>query len=288
MATGNYGTVRPAKVRPQDVQIFYNYTPNRETLPTDLIELTATSILTPTIDPDTNDIFGGLYNLTLTSDIFSEKGYYNVIIKPREYIINIEDCGTLVSFPDVKGIVLNLNDIPSNLGVPNELIGYRVEYPGTFNNVFRIITSSDTVEPVNQNLQNSTQKSIRYRYREGTDLVFCTLTPTSAPTTQPNKIPFIGEAGTQIILSNTYFNPVMLEIEMVNYDVETLAVGLYGNQSKSIVDGKYTIYNFNNEIYKQYDLFEIQDDFTNEPLYEIRRESLNIDTTKDFDIITNI
>ncbi len=74
---------------------------------------------------------------------------------------------------------------------------------------------------------------------------------------------------------------------MVEHDIETLAYGLFGNQSKSITDGKYTIYDFDNNIYKQYNLYEIQDEFTNEPLFEIREEVDEIDDSKDFDDITN-
>ena len=32
MATGNYGTIRPADVSVDDVEIYYSYTPNRESL----------------------------------------------------------------------------------------------------------------------------------------------------------------------------------------------------------------------------------------------------------------
>ena len=32
MATGNYGTIRPADVAVEDVEIFYSYTPTRESL----------------------------------------------------------------------------------------------------------------------------------------------------------------------------------------------------------------------------------------------------------------
>ena len=104
----------------------------------------------------------------------------------------------------------------------------------------------------------------------------------------PNKIPFIGSPGQAVVITNTFFNPVTIELEMVEYDVETLAYGLFGNQSKSIVDGKYTIYDFENRIYKQYNLYEVQDTFNSEPLYEIREEVNEIDDTKDFDTITNI
>ena len=39
----------------------------------------------------------------------------------------------------------------------------------------------------------------------------------------------------------------MLEVEMVEYDDEVLAYALYGNQSKSLEDGIYTQYNFQND-----------------------------------------
>jgi len=72
---------------------------------------------------------------------------------------------------------------------------------------------------------------------------------------------------------------------MTEYDLETLSYGIYGNQTKSIQDGKYTIYDANNEIYKQYNLYEIQDD-TGNPLFEVKEEVSVIDTTKDFSNIT--
>jgi hypothetical protein len=78
-----------------------------------------------------------------------------------------------------------------------------------------------------------------------------------------------------------------MEVELTEYDIESLAISLYGNQSKSIQDGVYTLYNFNNEIYKQYNLYEIQDQFTGEPLYEIREQKFNIDVNKNFTTITN-
>jgi hypothetical protein len=79
----------------------------------------------------------------------------------------------------------------------------------------------------------------------------------------------------------------MLEVEIVDHDIETLAIGLFGNQSKSIEDGIYTIYNFNNDIYKQFNLYEIKDRFTGQPLYEIKEERENVDFTKTFNNISN-
>ena len=75
---------------------------------------------------------------------------------------------------------------------------------------------------------------------------------------------------------------------MVDHDIETLAYGIFGNQTKSLEDGIYTIYNFNDEIYKQYNLYEIKDKFNGKPLFEVREEKDNIDFDKDFTSITNV
>ena len=75
---------------------------------------------------------------------------------------------------------------------------------------------------------------------------------------------------------------------MVEHDVETLAYGLFGNQTKGLEDGIYTLYNFDNNIYKQYNLFEIKDRFSGKPLYEVKEERSNIDFTKDFNDIANV
>jgi hypothetical protein len=118
--------------------------------------------------------------------------------------------------------------------------------------------------------------------------MYCTLTPSSASNVTPNKIPFIGEPGQTVVLTNTFFNPITIEVEMVEHDFDTLAYGLFGNQIKSIADGKYTIYDSTNNIYKQYNLYEVQDEFTGEPLHEIREETNEIDFSKNFNDITNV
>jgi hypothetical protein len=74
---------------------------------------------------------------------------------------------------------------------------------------------------------------------------------------------------------------------MVEYDVSSLAIALYGNQTKSIDDGIYTIYDSDNNIYRQYNLFEIRDQF-NDLLYEVRQNrGDNIDFSKNFTSITS-
>ena len=77
-----------------------------------------------------------------------------------------------------------------------------------------------------------------------------------------------------------------MDIEIVEHDISTLAIALYGNQTKSIDDGIYTIYDSDNNIYKQYNLFEIRDDF-NKLLFEVREDRVdNIDFSKNFTNIT--
>jgi hypothetical protein len=170
-------------------------------------------------------------------------------------------------------------------------VGFRVEYlnqDGTkIPNFYRIVTSSFFCEPVVTEQVNSSQKNIRYRYVEGgSDLIFCTLSPSSSPTNKPNATPFIGQPNQDIIITNTFFNPITLEVEMVEYDISSLAIALYGNQTKSIDDGIYTIYDSQNNIYRQYNLYEIRDQF-NALLYEVRQNrNDNIDFSKNFTNIT--
>ena len=301
MATGTYGTIRSADVSPDDVEIILNYTPSRDV--TDnfvLTKLDAKSILRPYFHNSQTggnaniEILGGLYNLKLPADQFNRLGIYTLYIRPAEIRTKITDCGILSALPNVKGIVVDLNNVPSdfrNKFVNQGLVGFRVEYLNSdgskIPNFFRVITSSFYCEPVFQNLTNTSQKSIRYIYVEGTsNLLFCTLSPSSSPTNKPNATPFIGQPDQNIIISNTFFNPITTEIEIVDQDISTLAIALYGNQTKSLDDGVYTIYDSNNNIYKQYNLYEVRDQF-NDLLYEVRQDrGNNIDFSKAFNNIT--
>lgn len=295
MATGNYGIVRPATVTANDMEIYYTYAPSRDVKPTiPLQSLNPNQVISrfnhPTPVTTGVPLFDGLYNLQLPVTNFSAKGIYSVIIKPKEIRTKITDCGVLAAFPDIKGIVLDINTL--GLQDASALIGYRVEYYNEVGqkipNFYRVITSANRTEVVNANISNTTQKAVRYRFNDTSNLIFCTLTPSSAPNVRPNQFPAIGTPGQEISVTNTFFNPILLEIDMVEYDIETLAYGIFGNQIKSIVDGKYTIYDFQNNIYKQYNLYEIQDQFTGEPLHEVRQLVNNIDFTKDFNTITNV
>jgi len=236
---------------------------------------------------------GGLYNLTLPADTFNAVGIYTLYIRPAQIRTIITDCGVLSALPNVKGIIIDISNVPAqyqNKFVAQGLTGFRVEYlnpdGSKIPNFFRIVTSSFFCEPVTTNLVNTQQKQIRYRYVEaGSDLLFCTLSPSSAPSNKPSATPYIGQPNQNIIFTNTYFNPVTVEIEMAQYDIDTLAIALYGNQTKSIEDGIYTLYDTSNNIYQQYNLFEVRDEFNN-LLYEVRQNrGDNIDFSKNFNSI---
>jgi hypothetical protein len=300
MALGSYGTIRPADVSPEDVEIILHYTASRDvTTEFTLKKLNSTQILTPyfhngnTGGNNNIEVLGGLYNLKLPAEEFNSIGVYTVYLRPAEIRTTISDCGTLSALPNVKGIIIDLNSVPQNFRnrfVNQGLVGYRIEYlnnDGTkIPNFFRVITSSFFCEPTLTEQVNSSQKTLRYRYVEtGSDLLFCTLSPSSSPTNKPNATPFIGQPNQNIIITNTFFNPISVDIEIGEYDLDTLGIALYGNQTKSIDDGIYTLYDRAGNIYKQYNLFEVRDNF-NELLYEVRQDrGNNIDFTKNF---TNI
>ena len=304
MAQGSYGIIRPSDVSPEDVEIFYHYVSGRTSdVTAELRTLNSSDVLTPVFHNvnTTSDasapnveILGGLYNLKLSSVDFSELGVYTLHIRPKQIRTTITDCGILASLPSVRGLVIDLSNVPTidkNKFTPQGLVGYRIEYINSsdnkkISNFYRIVTSSFYCTPVVSNLTSTSDKSIRYQYSEQvTTFLFLTVTPSSAPSNKPNTTPFIGLPSQKIILTNTFLNPTTIEVEMVEHDTTTLAHALYGNQSKAVSQGIYTIYDNNNNIYKQYNLYEVKDEL-NETLYEIREERTNIDETLNFDTIT--
>lgn len=301
MATGTYGTIRPADVSPEDVEIILNYTPSRDETDNFLLtKLDASALLKPYFN-NTNtggnsgvEILGGLYNLRLPAEQFNKIGIYTLMIRPAQIRTKILDCGVLSALPNVRGLVIDLNSVPvtyRNKFVNQGLVGFRIEYLNSdgskIPNFYRLITSSFFCEPVVQNLTNTSQKSIRYRYSDGnSNLIFCTLSPSSAPTNKPNAIPYIGQPDQSIIITNTFFNPITLDIEIAEHDFSTMAIALFGNQTKSMDDGIYTMYDTSNNIYRQYNLYEVRDQF-NKLLYEVRQDrGNNIDFSKNFTNIT--
>ena len=137
MATGTYGTVRPADVSPEDVEIILNFTPSRdETDNFVLTKLDAPSILRPYFNNASTggnadvEILGGLYNLKLPADQFNKIGIYTLLIRPAQIRTKILDCGVLSALPNVRGIIIDLNSVPTeyqNKFINQGLIGFRIE-----------------------------------------------------------------------------------------------------------------------------------------------------------------
>ena len=120
MAIGSYGTIRPSDVSPEDVQILLTYTPTRDaTEEFTLTQLDASTVLRPYFaNTETGgnagvEVLGGLYNLTLPAENFNALGIYTLYLRPAEIRTTITDCGVLTALPNVKGIVIDLSNVPT-------------------------------------------------------------------------------------------------------------------------------------------------------------------------------
>ncbi len=300
MAVGIYGTVRPSDVSVDDIDVYYNYTPDRETINNEIFKLDATEILSYNYLPEeeqilpigvNSNLLEGLYNLRLPASVFGQLGIYTVYIKPKKVDTVIVDCSVLSSLPSVKGIVLDANLLPEGLRANNALQGYRIEYvDATTNtkirNLVRYVVTANKVVPVTENIGNTTQTAVRYRFDDAGTLLFLQLTPSSSSDVKPNAIPFIGNPDQLIYISNTFFSPLVLEIDMVENTIDTLSDIVGGEQIKDVDNGILTYYDKDRVITKQFNIYEIKDDVNNVPLYEVKEKRTNIDETQNFDDVT--
>jgi hypothetical protein len=299
MAIGIIGVTRPSDIDINDIDMFYNYTPNRQTSNDIIYRLTATELLSYNYLPTDEQVTGeenlleGLYNLRLPASTFNQLGIYTIYIKPKLIRLTIMDCGVLSALPSVKGIVVNLNDLPTNQQINNALQGFRVEYLNNDNtlklrNVVRYVVTSNKVVPVTENVGNTSQKATRYRFDDTGTLMYLQLTPSSSSDVKPNATPFIGNAGGTILLSNTYFSPLVFEIELVENTIDTLANFVAGEQIKDVTNGILSYYDNDRVITKQFNLYEIKNDVGDVSLFEVKEKRTNIDETQNFDDITTV
>jgi len=301
MANSRYSNVRPSTVDPTDIEILYTYSPDRETPSNGNVGyLTpASQYLVPYYNPNnSSELLGGLYNLTLPSTVFNQVGIYTLIIRPKQIRTTILDCGVLSALPNQKGIVLNLNGAVDNQGntvdlstLVNDFAGYRIEYLNVNNgqqtlsqNFFTIITSANLCQAVS-NVSSVTQKGTTYNLNSSGNLIYLSVSPQASSPTNPNSKPYIGDPGQPIIITNTNFNPQTIEINLTNYDIDSLANGIFGAQIRNVASGEITYYNPDLSIANQVLMYEIQDQFGN-PLYEVKQPKTQIDTSQDFNAIT--
>ena len=289
-ANGIYGTNVGAMVKPSDVEIFYSYSPTRnydDVNNSNFKQMKSTLLTNSIIDDDDaslryDNIIEGLYNLKLPLEYFNQKGYYTVYIKPKEYQAVIQDVGVLSAYPDVKGVIIDIesadSELRSILKENNALVGYRIIYYNNDDkreNYYRIVTSNNKCEPVVQNLSDVNQKAVRYRYNDNSTLSFITVTPSVATTYKPNATPYIGSATQKIGIVNTKFEPVLIEIEMVDHDIDTVSTMLEGSQLRDLDNGLVTTFNSNNEIYMQHEHYTLKDEYTGKPVYEVKKNKEN-------------
>ena len=297
-----YGNVKSAFIDPQkDVEIFYHYRPtlNSEDINyRDFKKIENVNSVFTTVEientaknangdsfPDA--ILPGIYNLSLPVNIFGRKGFYTVFIRPKEIYCTITDVGALGAYPDVRGIILDMNNIDSNrvmFGNDN-LVGYRIEYLDTNlkrQDYYRLITSNNFAEPITQNLTSSNTNSNAYRFNESGSLVFLTLSPSTSPSFKASSKPYIGTPNQTIIISNTKFDPVCLRIEICENDFDTIATSIDGNQIRSLDNGLLTTYNEDMEIFKQFEFYTVKDNYNKNAKFEVKkRRTDNIDNSVD-------
>jgi hypothetical protein len=233
-----------------------------------------------------------MYTLKLPSDTFDKIGYYTILIRPKQTILTILDCGVLSQLPDQKGIILDTNDTELQaLGEklnPGGLSGFRIEYLNSdgsiIPNLFSTVAYSNRCEAVSQPSNSSTQKSVVYRFNDSGSLLFLSVTPASSPSIKPNAFPYIGVATQKIIMSNTYFDPQVIDIELTEYDLRKIALLVNGERTLNVETGIENIYDEGRNILAQSTLYDIKDEAAN-PLYKVKTNNTDINTSETWDTI---
>lgn len=292
MATGTYGNIRSSDISVNDLDMFYTFSPTRENNSNETFRLDPTSILEPLLTPTDeqvggeDNLLGGLYNLTLPATTFNQLGFYSIFIRPKQIRTIITDCGVLSALPTVKGIVLDSNQLPAELTTNGALDGYRIEYinddGSKLRNTVRYVVTSNKAIPVTENIGNTSQTAVRYRFDDSGSLIFLQLTPSSASNVKPNVNPFVGKPNQSILMYNTNVNPITVEVEFVENTIDTVVDVVAGEQIKDVKRGIFTNYDADRNILKQFNLFEIDDDVTDDSLYEVKEKREIIDNTQDF------
>lgn len=293
MAQGTYGTNIPININNVDIphlvdiSFVYHGTRSFDSLSNEKFKHLDASVLTQAKrtqeDDDVDEYVEGMYNLQLPLSEFNKKGFYTIYIKPKEIEATITDVGTLTAFPNVRGIVLDTTQIKNEsiktkAQKNNELVGYRIIYldeNGKRQGYYRIITSSNKCEPVVSAPNSSSDKSYTYRYEDSSSLIFVTLSPSSAPTFKDNALPYIGKPTQRILLVNTLFEPIQIDLEMTTHDFDTISYMLEGSQLRDLDNGLVTTYNNNDEIYAQHEMYTLKSQYTGKPVLEVKRNKQN-------------
>lgn len=290
MSIGVYGTNIPIHIDSNklsslvDISYCYNESRAYDSLSSSKFTSLPSSVLancTREVESGSNldEIVDGMYTLQLPLSDFNKKGFYTVYIKPKEYAINITDVGCLSAYSDVSGIILDTSVIRDGIiqnmaRTNNGLVGFRIVFldeNGVREDYYRIVTSNNKCEPVIQAPNSSSDKTYTYRYDDSSSLTFLTVSPSSAPTFKSNATPYIGKPTQRILLVNTLFEPIQLDIEMVTHDADTISNMLEGSQLRDLDNGLVTTYNEKNEIYAQSEHYTLKENASGNPVYEVKK-----------------
>lgn len=264
MAVGLYGVNKLADVSIDDVDILYAYSASRE----EVGDVQLRPLFNSITNSDFRKLIGadGMYKLRLPASVFNKLGYYSILIKPKTFQTTILDCSYVVTNDNnqlnisKKGIVIPALQFSRN----NSLVGYQIEYFDSndvkINNLTRIITSSDLVS-INVNNNTVNQGATTYVLDPAGTILFLTVSPDQGSLISNNVRVDIGQKNQKVLISNTYFDPFYVEVEMVDQTIKTLSYALYGNSTRDLQNGILTYFNDQNFIYRQYNLFTRKTDF---------------------------
>ena len=191
-----------------------------------------------------------------------------------------------LSAGDLKIDDCEKGDIPliSSGQTNNGLVGYRIIYrndDGTRSGELRIVTSNNKCEPVVNVSTTTNAKTYSYQYNENSTYTFLTVTPSMPLSYKASSTPYIGKSTQKAYLVNTLFEPVCLELEMVENDIDTVTNILTGNQLRDLNRGLITTFDKNNNIIAQHEMSTLKSSDTGVPQYEIKEnKSNNIDFTQ--------
>lgn len=290
MAVGIFGSRKLADISFDDVDILYAYSATRE----EIGDVQMQPLFNNITSVDFKKMIGsdGLFKLRLPASVFKNLGFYSILVKPKSFETTIMDCSYVVTSDNnaiqisKRGIVIPTLQFLKTAS----LVGYQIEYFDRNNvkirNLSRIITSSDLVN-ISPNSVGISQGSVTYVLDPNGNNLFLTVTPDEGSLISKNQKVDIGSKGDKILLTNTYFDPFYLEVEMVEHTLNTLAFALYGNSTRDLETGILTYFDTNGNIYRQYNLYTQKKQFTNGNI-DVREERTITNFTQTFTGTLNV
>jgi len=290
--TTQYGSSIAANISISDIDLWF-VKQDRTGNVSEPLKLDSLTYVKKINDPINNgQSISGLFNLSIPPNFYLTYGVgtYNFYLTPRKFNATILDV-SYIDGTDIRGIVLNLNSLDTyarekmirNNGVAGFLVRY-IDSNLTEDNIIpnreRLITANYRVEPVNASLNNNdNQIGVRYRFNDTSNSIFLIVNPTVEGISQDNNDTFIGSVGQDIVISSTYFEPQLIELEFTDYDIKTIYDGIFGNQTVNFDKGLRTFYDSEGNIITQREEITIKNDLGDD-LRKIAKTVSTIDNSE--------